>query len=58
VSEMARAKQHETGHSGRFQPLSPSNEAFYTPSAWMTRGITQHAFGVDDTLLLLALATS
>jgi hypothetical protein len=41
-----------------FPATFPSNKALYTPSAWMTRGKTQHAFGVDDTLLLLALATS
>jgi hypothetical protein len=39
-----------------FPATFPSDEAFYTPSARMTRSETQHAEGVDDTLLLLALA--
>jgi len=29
----------------------------YTPSAWMIRGQTQHAFVVDDASLVIVLAT-
>ena len=33
-------------------------EGHYTPPAWMTWTKNLHAFGVDDTLLVIALATS
>jgi hypothetical protein len=38
--------------------IFPLREGHYTAPAWMTRDPNLRAFGVDDTLLVLALATS
>jgi len=45
-------------HSWTFSATFPLIEGPYTPPAWMTRGQTPHAFGVDDAFLVLALVTT